>query len=87
MDNAILYIGQDDTEISRLQLALQAQGYEVVSTSDPREAAEWLRNRSLPAICVDGRELQDGELVEEIRAVRFPVFTHWFDDWKQRLAA
>ena len=87
MDKAILYIGRDDTETRQLQLALQAQGYEVVSTSDSREAAELLRNRSLPAICADGRELQDGEQVEELRAERFPVFTQWFDDWKQRLAA
>lgn len=137
VNGQILYIGRDDTDAGQIQSALKAQGYELVCTSDAREAAELLRTRLLHAVCVDGRNWEESEgaaigeclkfarpdapvvvihsrdgaravdfeehadveidnttflssghwMIEELRAARFPVFTQWLEEWKQRLAA
>lgn len=137
MNEPILCIGGDDVDAGQLQSALKSQGYELLCTSDAREAVELLRARALHAVCVDGRNLEEGAgaaiheglkfarphapvvvihstdsvrsvdfeahadveiddttflnsghwMIEELRAARFPVFTEWFEEWKQRLAA
>ena len=73
MSEPILYIGRDGVNARLLQSALRSKGYELLCTSDTKEAAQLICTGLFHAVCVDGRAMHEGESIklgESLKSVR-----------------